>query len=437
MSSFSSSSTSSLWQRARECLIKCGQGVQTFEIKENDSHITVYFDAPDGANTNNRNCERMRSIIGETVPKLVNFEWCNVHDKVATNTATTTITDAMTDQEVEDIVFSDDKHVVAPNRVPLLDELFWRLSRTDEARFARLFEVTESRFGCGAFVRIKEPQDTQLGRRLLRARPMSYVPEQLGMTSLCGGPIDTSRAALYGKIGLLRKHVLAMTAATKTQKVTWHERTSWFAAQGGRVDVIAFLIEHACPLSHDCVWMAHHEGKLEALQLLRQHGAPWWSNQGDNNGFIGGATEQHQRCILWAAQNGAPWHTNTSYWAASHGFLDVLRLVHASLQPDYKGTRLSWHPQTLTYAVKNGHMACVEFGHACGYTWGVNALQTYPGACHSANIQKCMAYAAAHGAPPGNTSNYRASSHSSQPCGSCGKKKDEGQCLFTKIKSLE
>ena len=107
------------------------------------------------------------------------------------------------------------------------------------------------------------------------------------------------------------------------------------------------------PIGKPMCAKAARYGKLDALQLLRQHGCPW-SSWTCRDAAEGG----HLAVLQWARENGCPWNEMTCAAAAKGGHLSCLQWARKNGCDWDKTTLLRYakncgKPDVLSYIIDN------------------------------------------------------------------------------------
>jgi len=126
------------------------------------------------------------------------------------------------------------------------------------------------------------------------------------------------------------------------------KRACNWAARGGRVDALAWLVGHwyhADDQTCACAALGGHTGVLE---WLRAHHYPWTVHTG-----CAAASHGHLETLMWAHAHACPIDARTCEAAAGGGHLAVLKWL--------RGVGCAWNHDTTSRAAYGGHMDVLEW----------------------------------------------------------------------------
>ena len=101
------------------------------------------------------------------------------------------------------------------------------------------------------------------------------------------------------------------------------ERTFAYAAQNGNLDNMKWLKKENCPWDTDTFAEAARNGNLNNMEWLKQNGCHWNESAFENAARFGNLNN-----MKWLKQNGCPWDTNTFEAAAENGSLNNMKWLH-------------------------------------------------------------------------------------------------------------
>lgn len=96
------------------------------------------------------------------------------------------------------------------------------------------------------------------------------------------------------------------------------------AAEGGKLELLKYLLEKGSILSATTCAMAAGTGQLHVVKWLRENGCPWDEKTPRLAAFNG-----HLSTLKWAHENGCPWNAGTCASAALGGELEILMWLRA------------------------------------------------------------------------------------------------------------
>lgn len=193
----------------------------------------------------------------------------------------------------------------------------------------------------------------------------------------------TCFAAAYGDLPLLR--------LLHEEKFVWHVDTCFFASKHGHVKCLQYVHTNGCTMNAQvcmvaaakghvnclkyvldnglrdwhtnvCSHAARH-GKLECLQVARQHGCPW-----DVSTIIGAIEGDHMSCLEYALANGCAQGPEASVVACQRGSIASLQLLN-----QYEG-HLYWTVNTTFHAAALPLVDCLRYLHENNCPWDESTL---------------------------------------------------------------
>ncbi|GFH52659.1 hypothetical protein CTEN210_09135 [Chaetoceros tenuissimus] len=116
-------------------------------------------------------------------------------------------------------------------------------------------------------------------------------------------------AAMYGNLKALKW--------LRENGCPWDSETFNFAAQYGSIEILDYCLENNCPMDHDSIYhypfdddeifdpslSESQERSLIVYKWLHQHSIPW-----DEGASRIAARHGHLKTLMWAIENGCPWH---------------------------------------------------------------------------------------------------------------------------------
>ena len=156
-------------------------------------------------------------------------------------------------------------------------------------------------------------------------------------------------AAYHGYVDVLESGV-----PEEKTPLLMNVRTVWFAALGGRLEVLKWLRSEGCPGHESACSYAAAGGHLEILKWLKSQGCPW--NEWD---CAGAAAEGHFEVLKWLRSEGCPWDEWACAHAAAGGQLETLKWLRSEGCP--------WDEEVCFGAAKVGHLEVLKWlrGEGC------------------------------------------------------------------------
>ncbi|GFH52672.1 hypothetical protein CTEN210_09148 [Chaetoceros tenuissimus] len=115
-------------------------------------------------------------------------------------------------------------------------------------------------------------------------------------------------AAMYGNFRALKW--------ARENGCPWDTQTYSYAAQCGSIETLDYCFENNCPIDQNVIYhfpyddeifdltdSELHERSLKVYKWLYKHSIPW-----DNEAGLIAAKEGHLKTLMWAIENGCPWH---------------------------------------------------------------------------------------------------------------------------------
>ncbi|GFH52662.1 hypothetical protein CTEN210_09138 [Chaetoceros tenuissimus] len=113
----------------------------------------------------------------------------------------------------------------------------------------------------------------------------------------------------------------------------WNEDTFNYAAQYGTIEILDYCFENNCPVDHNDIYHFPffdrelkptesdlQERSLKVYKWLFQHSIPW----SDEAGMLA-AHEGHLATLMWAVENGCPWHDDILGYAIGSYDISIVK----------------------------------------------------------------------------------------------------------------
>ncbi|QDZ22381.1 hypothetical protein HOP50_07g49200 [Chloropicon primus] len=141
------------------------------------------------------------------------------------------------------------------------------------------------------------------------------------------------------------------------QMQIWGEDTCSYAARGGHLHVIKWLMDEGCPWNNSACAYAARGGHVETLKWMKSQGCPWNESMVCYAAARGG----HLRLLKWQRSNGSEWSQELCEAAAYGGHLETLKWLKSEGCP--------WNTQTCASAAEAGHLEVLIWARCQGCPW--------------------------------------------------------------------
>lgn len=133
------------------------------------------------------------------------------------------------------------------------------------------------------------------------------------------------------------------------------------AATRGYVDIMDYALRHGCPLpserwSHSICNIGAYYGHIEVVKWGCRNGTMY-----DESTCSQAAAGGHMDILIWLRENGCPWNESTCWQCANFGQLEILKWARENGCP--------WNEDTFSAAAGKGDMVMIEWLYDNGCPW--------------------------------------------------------------------